>query len=286
MATDTTTTLVDGDFAAQIIRDQTRLATAPTEIEPGLFIVVDTNGDHQLIDARDHIQRTKDHPRRKTGSVTITQHDSFTEYLAKHSLTETEVWADINKDSITAVINAHSAAPDPDDEGTAGWGDHRATLQLVTTQDWRDWATGNGKLVGQQEFAEFVEQHLPNFLRPSAADMLELAQTIKGHTKVSFESSKRVKSGETAIEWREDTTAAAGKKGTLEIPDTIDLGMQVYEGGVPYKLTARFRYRIGGGTLLLGYVLERAGDVKRDAFGQVVGQVATDTGCEVWHGTP
>jgi len=221
-----------------------------------------------------------------TGSATITQHDSFTEYLAKHSLTETEVWADINKDSITAVINAHSAAPDPDDEGTAGWGDHRATLQLVTTQDWRDWTGNNGKLVGQQEFAEFVEQHLPNFLRPSAADMLELAQTIKGHTKVSFESSKRVKSGETAIEWREDTTAAAGKKGTLEIPDTIDLGMQVYEGGVPYKLTARFRYRIGGGTLLLGYVLERAGDVKRDAFGQVVGQVATDTGCEVWHGTP
>lgn len=272
--------------AAAIVRDQTRLATAPTEIEPGLFIVVDTNGDHQLIDARDHIQRTKDHPRRKTGSVTITQHDSLTEYLAKHSLTETEVWADINKDSITAVINAHSAAPDPDDEGTAGWGDHRATLQLVTTQDWRDWTGNNGKLVGQQEFAEFVEQHLPNFLRPSAADMLELAQTIKGHTKVSFESSKRVKSGETAIEWREDTTAAAGKKGTLEIPDTIDLGMQVYEGGVPYKLTARFRYRIGGGTLLLGYVLERAGDVKRDAFGQVVGQVATDTGCEVWHGTP
>ena len=273
--------------AAVIVRDQTRLATAPTEIEPGLFIVVDTDGDHQLIDARDHIQRTKDHPRRKTGSVTLAQHDSFTDYLAKHALPDTELWADIDKDRITAVINAHAAvAGDPDDEGVAGWGDHRATLQLVTTQDWRDWTGNNGKLVGQQEFAEFVEQHLPNFLRPSAADMLELAQTIKGHTKVSFESSKRVKSGETAIEWREDTTAAAGKKGTLEIPDTIDLGMQVYEGGAPYKLTARFRYRIGGGALLLGYVLERAGDVVRDAFGQVVQQVAADTEMDVWHGTP
>ncbi len=192
--------------AAVIVRDQTRLATAPTEIEPGLFIVVDTNGDHQLIDARDQIQRTKDHPRRKTGSVTLAQHDSFTDYLAKHALTETEVWADINKDSITAVINAHSGTTGDTGEGftegIAGWGDHHATLQLVTTQDWRDWTGNNGKLVGQQEFAEFVEQHLPNFLRPSAADMLELAQTIKGHTKVSFESSKRVKSGETAIEWR------------------------------------------------------------------------------------
>jgi uncharacterized protein YfdQ (DUF2303 family) len=274
--------------AAVIVRDQTRLATAPTEIEPGLFIVVDTDGDHQLIDARDHIQRTKDHPRRKTGSVTLAQHDSFTDYLAKHALPDTELWADIDKDRVVAVINAHEGSADRTirDEGRAGWGDHRATLQLVTTQDWRDWTANSGKLVGQQEFAEFVEQHLPNFLRPSAADMLELAQTIKGHTKVSFESSKRVKSGETAIEWREDTTAAAGKKGTLEIPDTIDLGMQVYEGGAPYKLTARFRYRIGGGALLLGYVLERAGDVVRDAFGQVVQQVAADTERDVWHGTP
>jgi hypothetical protein len=62
--------------AAAIVRDQTRLATAPTEIEPGLFIVVDTNGDHQLIDARDHIQRTKDHPRRKTGSGTALPKDA------------------------------------------------------------------------------------------------------------------------------------------------------------------------------------------------------------------
>lgn len=116
--------------------------------------------------------------------------------------------------------------------------------------------------------------------------MLELAQTIKGHTKVSFESSKRVKSGETAIEWREETTATAGKKGTIDIPDTIDLGMQVYEGGDAYRLTARFRYRISGGALALGYVLERAGDVKRDAFAGVVSAAATDSAREVWHGAP
>lgn len=98
--------------------------------------------------------------------------------------------------------------------------------------------------------------------------------------------NKRVKSGETAIEWREETTATAGKKGTIDIPDTIELGMQVYEGGDAYRLTARFRYRIGTGQLVLGYVLERAGDVKRDAFGQVVQQVAAGAERDVWHGTP
>ena len=273
---------------ARVVEQLTREAVEPHEIEPGLYLAADAGTGSRVIDVRDQIQRTKDHPLRKTGAVTLTQHDSFTAYLAKHALPDTEMWADIDKDRVVAVINAHGGSADRTirDEGLAGWGDHRATLQLVTTQDWRDWTGNSGKFLPQTEFAEFVEQHLPNFLRPSAADMLELAQTIKGHTKVSFESSKRVKSGETAIEWREDTTAAAGKKGTLEIPDTIDLGMQVYEGGAPYKLTARFRYRIGGGQLVLGYVLERAGDVKRDAFGQVVQQVATDSAREVWHGTP
>lgn len=273
---------------AKVVEQLTREAVAPHEIEPGLYLAPDAETGSRVIDVRDQIQRTKDHPLRKTGAVTLTQHDSFTAYLAKHGMLETELWADVDKDRVVAVINAHGGSADHTirDEGRAGWGDHRATLQLTATQDWRDWTGNSGKFLPQTEFAEFVEQHLPNFLRPSAADMLELAQTIKGHTKVSFESSKRVKSGETAIEWREDTTAAAGKKGTLEIPDTIDLGMQVYEGGVPYRLVARFRYRIGGGQLVLGYVLERAGDVKRDAFAQVVQQVATDSAREVWHGTP
>lgn len=270
---------------AEVVERLTREAVEPHQVEPGLYLAPDGS---RVIDVRDQIQRTKDHPRRKTGAVTLTQHDSFTAYLAKHALPETELWADIDKDRVVAVINAHGGSADHTirDEGRAGWGDHRATLQLVTTQDWRDWTDKSGVLMSQVDFAEFVEQHLPNFVRPAAADMLELAQTIKGHTKVSFESSKRVKSGETAIEWREETTAAAGKKGALEIPDTIDLGIQVYEGGTPYRLVARFRYRIGGGQLALGYVLERAGDVHRDAFGQVVQQVAADTEMAVWHGTP
>ena len=271
---------------AEVVERLTREAVEPHQVEPGLYLAPDGS---RVIDVRDQIERTKDHPRRKTGAVTLAQHDSFMAYLAKHGMPETELWADIDKDRVVAVINAHSGyAEDLDTEGAAGWGDHRATLQLVTTQDWRDWTDSSGKFLLQTEFAEFVEQHLPNFLRPSAADMLELAQTIKGHTKVSFESSKRVKSGETSIEWREETTATAGKKGAIDIPDTIDLGMQVYEGGDAYRLTARFRYRIGAGPgqLVLGYVLERAGDVKRDAFGQVVQQVAADTERDVWHGTP
>ena len=272
---------------ARVVEQLTREAVAPLEIEPGLYLAPDAETGSHVIDVRDQIQHTKGHPLRKTGDVTLTQHDSFTAYLAKHALPETELWADIDKDRVVAVINAHGpASGDPDDEGTAGWGDHRATLQLVTTPDWRAWVDNDGKLMAQVDFAEFVEQHLPNFVRPTAADMLELAQTIKGSTKVSWEAGKRVKSGETTLEYREDVSATAGKKGSVEIPDTIDLALQVYEAGAAYRVTARFRYRMSAGGLTLGYVLERAADVKRDAFSGVVNTVASDSGRDVWHGTP
>lgn len=271
---------LDSDFAAQIIRDQTRLAAEPRQVEPGLYIITDADGSHHTLDLREDIENGQEHPNRKAGRFTLSQVDSFTAYLAKHGLPETEVWADLDRNRITAVINAHEDA-----HGNAGWGDHRATLQMKVTPDWSDWTSGSGKLSSQVDFAEFVEQHLPNFVSPTGADMLELAQTIKGTSKGNFESTKRLTGGQTAIEWREETTATAGKKGDIKIPDVVDLALQVFEGGPSYRVAARFRYRINAGALSLGYVLERPIEVRRDAFERVVEQITSNTGRDIWHGS-
>lgn len=286
MATDTTTTLVDGDFAAQIIRDQTRLAAALQMVEHGLYIAVNSVGDRQVLDLREDIEASQGRPDRKRGTVTLTDPGDFAAYLAKHGLPESELWADVERAQVTAVINAGVANDGADEEADAGWGDHRAVLQLKHTQDWADWTKASGVLMAQVDFAEFVEQHLPNCVEPTGASMLELAQTIKGSTKVTWEQTKRVKSGETAIEWREDTTAAAGRKGSLAIPDTLKLGIVVFEGGSPYAVTARFRYRVTSGGLTLGFVLERRRDVLLDAFEQVLVGLRVATDRQVWRGTP
>ena len=97
---------------ARVVEQLTREAVAPREIEPGLYLAADAETGSRVIDVRDQIQRTKDHPLRKTGAVTLTQHDSFTAYLAKHALPDTEMWADIDKDRVVAVINAHGGSAD------------------------------------------------------------------------------------------------------------------------------------------------------------------------------
>lgn len=264
-------------------------AVDPYLVDTGLYITRDNN----TIDLRAELETQQAHPNRKTGQHTVTDPASFAGYLAKHGLPQTELWGDADRGTIRAVINAHDGDTDGKDgpvgeldedgqTGLAGWGDHTATLQLRHTPDWTEWTSRDGKLMRQTEFAEFIEDHLPNFVTPTGADMLELAQTFQATTRVDFDSSQRLKSGETQIAYKESTEATAGKKGTIAIPDTFTLGLQVYERGDAYKIDARFRYRIDGGQLALGYKLTRPRDVLLAAFDGIADDVHTATGRDIW----
>lgn len=267
------------NITAEIVERLTRAAMEPREVSTGIFLVPDGDGAIEVLDAIGEIEKYADRPRRKTGTYKVTLDDHLREYLSKHAIPETEMWADVDNATVTAVINAPG--------GTApGWSDHRIVLQLRHTDDWRDWTGSDKKMVSQTEFAEFIEQHAPNIVSPDAATMLELAQTFKAATKVDFESSRRIKSGETQLVYRENMEATAGRKGEVAIPDEIKIGIEVYEGGVAYGVTARFRYRIVDGNLLLGYVLSRPRDVLRDAFGAICDHLADETGLPIWQGSP
>lgn len=260
-------------------------AVEPHELTDGIWCLRDRDGNTTTIDLRDRIEAQQPTPDRKTGQHTVSDVDSLIGYLAKHGLTQTELWGAPDAGTIRAVINAHDVADTElgqDSHGLPGWGDHTTTLQLRHTPDWKDWLQRDGRLMTQTDFAEFIEDHLPNFVTPSGADMLELAQTFQATTRVDFDSSQRLKSGETQVTYKEDTNATAGKKGSIAIPDTFTIGLQVYERGDAYRVDARFRYRLNGGQLALGYKLTRPRDVLLAAFDDVVGKVTEETGRAVW----
>jgi uncharacterized protein YfdQ (DUF2303 family) len=263
---------VENDVVAALARE----ASQPVEITEGLYLL--HNGT--TIDVRKDLEKYEVTPRRKIGSYTVTDVESFMSYLEKHGQPLTELWANDKSSTIRAVINAHGAG-----EHVPGWQDHTVTLQLPFTQDWRDWTGNDNKLMGQSDFAAFIEDHLPNFVSPTGADMLELAQSFQATTKVDFDASRRLQSGETQLTYVENTTASAGKKGSLAIPDTFELALQVHERGPVYKVKARFRYRINDGTLRLAYHLDRIDDVRRHAFDEVVEKVGTATSRQVWSST-
>lgn len=254
-------------------------------------IPVPTGGKVEIVDLEDHLDDHRERPRRKTGVVTVHDATSFIAYHAKHALPETEIYADVVRAQLVAVINAHTAAPEgpelgPDDDGLAGWGDHRIRLDLRTTPEWQAWTAHDRHLLDQVTFAEHVEDRIPDFVNPTGADMLELAQSFSANRSVRFESSRRIKNGETQLVYKEETEAAAGKRGDMAIPDTFELGLTPFEGSPAYKVTARLRYRIGEGVLRIGYILDRPEEVQRSAFLDIVNQVQEHVDRTVFRGVP
>lgn len=261
----------------QAVIDTAVRTTPPAELERGKYYVIRTANGIQEIDLTGDAWSAT--PARKKGLTVVRDAASFTALWEKHSGQSSEVYADSDRLSVTAVLNA-------DSDTAADWGDHRLRLELRETDAWKQWAANDGKLLGQEQFAEFIEDHLPEILDPAAAEMLEIAQSISGTAKAEFQSGSRLATGERQLKYVETVSAKAGQKGDLTIPETFTVGLVPFEGSDGYKLTARLRYRIEGGPLRMGYKLDRPADVRKKAFEDVVD--AIDAGIEqpILNGTP
>lgn len=252
-------------------------ALAPKQVQPGtIYLVARADGTVQTIDLTGDEHR--DTPRRKAGTTTVRDAASFLSYWDKHHDDSSEVYADAERLTITAVLDAHAA------DG-ARWAGHRLHLALRETTAWKQWLRTDGELMDQEAFAEFLEDHLPELLEPSAAEMLEIAQSFQAASKVDFQSASRLSSGQRQFQYVETTTAKAGQKGTLQVPETFVIGLVPFEGSEGYRLTARLRYRIGQTGLRLGYKLERPDEIRKTAFADVVKTIGEQIDTAVMNGT-
>lgn len=263
----------------EAISDLARGAAGSEQLEPGTIHAFMLGDQVELVDLTADQYRT--HPVRKRGTVRVSDVASFGGYWGKHSTAGTsEVYADRAARTVTAVLDAHG----PD---WAGWQQHRLVLTLEYSDALKAWLERDGKVMDQESFAEFLDDQRADIREPSAADMLEIAQTIQGTSKVDWQAGHRLVDGQRRIGYLETNTATAGQKGELVIPTQIVIGVQVFDGSeVAHALTARFRHRVEGGRLRLLYKLDRPGEVVTSAFDAAVGVLGEACGAAVLRGTP
>ncbi len=261
--------------ATEVARQETENATAfaaglvaspPEKLDPSdrfYSVVTPKDAKHHVVDMEEQLEKFAPQPRRKTGTYSVHTAASFCDFVKKHG-DQAEVWADEARQKLVAVLNASHGGDAP------RWEDHQLHMELVHTPAWKVWIEHDGRLLSQEAFAEIIEARTIDIVDPSAADMLEIAETFHATTGVEFKSSKILASGERQLAYIENTSASAGSNKELTIPKQFQLGIAPYVGSVPRLMTARFRYRITGGHLQLGYVLERPEDVLQDAFTELV----------------
>lgn len=256
---------------------------APAELDPAKAYdrVIPAGATRETLD----LERLLPAPRRTRGTVTAQTVDDLARYVQRHDDTaRTTIWVDALGHGVTGVLNDHQPSGAAE---TPGWGDHRVALKLELTPEWQRWTTKDGKLFDQEAFAEHIELGLPEIVTPDGAELLEIAQSIEGSKSADFKVGHRLTDGNVQIEYVETTTAKAGQKGELEIPAKITLAIAPFLGEQPCPMTARFRYRIQGGHLSLGYLLERPDLVIRQSIDDITDRLGKTFGVErVFVGKP
>jgi uncharacterized protein YfdQ (DUF2303 family) len=248
-------------------------------IQNSTFII--TPPGFQRHDLTAELEKAQPVRNRPQGTVHLGDIPSLLAYSADQVAQERGyIYADPEARTITAVFNDQRSTLAP------GWRDHRAHFAAAFTPEFKKWMENSDKPMGQTEFAEFIEDNLQDLHADHAQTLLTVATTIQATNGINFSSARRLTDGQTQLTYNEVIDAKAGADGALKIPQTFTLGLRIFKNGEGYKLTARLKYRINGGTVKFWYELERPERAVEDAFTGYVNTVREQSGYTVLIGKP
>lgn len=225
-------------------------------------IICPVGYDLKRIDNSEHLPDTI----RQT--VAFDDEGSFCTYVNRFKLGTTTLFGDIAGNRVSAIIDYHGTEPQHCL--------HVATLNLSPSVAWDEWCSIDGKAVEQVAFAEFVEERAVDIVSPSAADLLEIATNLKSKKSVHFDSGVQLQSGDVQLTYHEETEAKG--RGTLAIPQVIEIGVPVYFGSnEAHRVRVFFRYRLTEGKLRFACRIHNRKDIQQDAFNAVCSRVSSET---------
>ena len=218
-------------------------------------------------------------PRRKTGTIKVFNVQSLNSFIAHNrDAGNITVYCDSNPlaPSIVAVLNDHG------DEGP-GHRDLRCVVEFRQTPEWKKWLGINGKMIAQEEFAEFIEENMVDIVDPTGAQMLEIVTYLQATRSADFKSALSLSSGAVQFTNVENLNASVGA-GQIAVPTEFTLGIVPIQGSPRFKINARFRFRITDGKLRLGLKLLRIEEVMGEVFDMAVADIARDEATPDEHG--
>ncbi|RQS39794.1 DUF2303 family protein [Burkholderia sp. Bp8990] len=215
-----------------------------------------------------------DNPTRHRSQIVVDDVKSFVSLANEFKGDATKVYGTVTPPKFVAIFNAPSAKAGP------GWNDHRVSYVCPLSIEWKTWTGKNKQPMNQADFAQFIEDNLPDLL--DGATLLEVSRTLEAKKKVNFASGIRLSDGQNEFTYEEQIEGTAGK-GKFKVPEVFELGIPVFTGGPLYKVRARLRYRINEGKLVLWYDIERSHKILEDAVKAVWSEIEVGTELPILH---
>lgn len=217
-------------------------------------------------------------PLYKRGSARLDDADSFIRWFNRFKGDDSRIFADPDATAFTAIIDYHAAG-----SGPGGFQKLTAAFGCPLSTEFATWKAKNKQPMAQAEFAEFVEENLPDITTPKPASMLEMSRDMKARSDADFSQATRLDNGQIQFKYSETIKGSYGA-GNAEIPEQFFIGIPVFVGGPKVNMKVWFRYRIREGKLALWFDIWRIKQIQQEAFGLMVKEVAEKTSCDVYLG--
>lgn len=254
----------------------------PLEVFPGIFIhhkdltVADKTAAH-LADEK----LSKAGPINPAGTLTLLTPESFGRAITDHRDDRTKVFADNEKSEITAVFDFLEDGGVKEKklraEWSTGWGQLRAEIKFSESRKLKEWRK-TLEWMSQAEFANFIEDHLEDVLTPSGQELLSIATDLEASSTGGFKGKVNLDNGSVRLSYQDEVET------TVEIPRNLTLGIPLFEHGDRYKLGARLRFVIQGGSVKFRLLFTNLQDAKDQEFERIVQEIEEKTSQPIYRG--
>src|SRR4051812_8724308 len=133
--------------------------------------------------------------------------DGLISYVDGYKGNDTAIFVNLDSGRVVAIIDYHGK---PAPAGNpASWCHHCAVHTPDHTVEWQRWIGLDDHWLDQRAFAEFIENNVNDIVKPSGAEMLEIASSLEAKTAVDFKSGVRLENGSSRLTFNSSTEAKA-----------------------------------------------------------------------------
>lgn len=263
--------------------------------------------DGSVTDLKPYFDKWRGTPERKHGTARVTTLKSFIELTQRHATDESVIFAntDWRQPSLTSVIDYHQSNGVDDKKfvtiGAADNGKHRIDYKFPLSEEWQAWVAASGKPMSQQQFAEFIEDHIGELAAPHEEEipywderlggkiaypneMKLLSTGLRVHAETRVSNNVTLQSGEGELTWQEEHRDMKGDK--LIVPSLFIVQLPPFFMGEAIRLPVRLRYRVREGSVSWTFQMYRPDVYVTEQVMRDMDRAARETDLPAYQGTP
>ena len=275
-----------------------RIDEAPHGLPSKVPVFIDRKTG-KVVSVKALFEEFREKPERKKGTAVVNTLDSFVDLANRHKTDDSAIFADTDwrNPSLTAVVDYHKN----ESGGLADNGKHRVHYPFPLSEEWKAWIAQDGKPMDQADFAEWIEDHLPELAAPDQREaehyletfglkvaapneMVKLSRGLQIHVESRMKNNVTLQSGEGEITWDEEHKDAAGNRVT--VPGLFILNIPPFFMGTATRIPVRLRYRAAGGTIKWFFKLHRPDVVITGQIEEDLARAAMATALPCYRGKP